>query len=207
LVIEGVRPLALVLGAALGLLLLGCSRSRPDFGTLPRVEVPIEKQPEQDPTLFQEDEPKVAPTDLPDPAPLRMAEQVDYQVEFQKGELKVTSTKLITLKEPESTARRPGRFALELWAGSDLVERVRFDFPLLAASSSEEEDAFESGLTSQTTVRVPRVARAQTARILDRKKRTAVRVIWPPEEPPASETAPQPGPIAGTRQSGETDAR
>lgn len=171
-----------VLGCCL--LLASCGRSRPDFGTLPRVEIPIEKKPEQDPTLFQDEEdeedvPRVS-SDPPDPPPLRMTSQIDYELEFNKGEVSIVSQRSLDLAAPQSTPRRLGRFAFELWSGAQLIERVRFDFPLLGASQPGEEDRLEAGLMSRTTVRIPASARATRARILDRKTRKAVMVPWPP---------------------------
>jgi len=181
---------ARLLGAGLVLASLGCSRARPDVGTLPRVEVPIEAKPEQDPTLFQDEqppEPNVS-RDPPDPKPLRMRQQIYYEVEFHKGAVRVLSVRSLTLADAQSTPRRTGRFAFELWAGAELIERVRFDFPLLAASSAEDEDALEAGLISQVSVRVPATASAMTARILDRKTRKALVVPWPPDTDPSEDS-------------------
>jgi hypothetical protein len=67
-----------------------------------------------------------------------------------------------------------------------LLERIRFDFPLLGAGAPEENDALEGGLTTETKVRIPWSDRANHARILDRKTRKSVEIPWPPEQ--ASET-------------------
>ncbi len=69
----------------------------------------------------------------PDPLPLSMAEQWQYQLLFQNGTPSVEHVEKQILPKPISTPRRMGRFALELWIGHELIERVRFDFPLLAA--------------------------------------------------------------------------
>lgn len=172
-------------------MLVGCRGSaRPDFGTFPQVEVPIEKKPEQDPTLFQDDkkEEDSVSTDLPDPTPLRMEDQVDYEIRFNKGEVTIVSTTLVSLDAPRSTPRKIGRFAFELWTGAQLVERLRFDFPLLGASSGEEKDVIEAGLVTSTKIRIPRAARASSARILDRKTRREISVPWPPEPDPSAKT-------------------
>jgi hypothetical protein len=109
-----------------------------------------------------------------------MNSQIDYELEFNKGEVSILSQRTLHLTAPQSTPRRLGRFAFELWTGTQLIERVRFDFPLLGASQPGEEDAIESGLVSRASVRIPASARATRARILDRKTRKAVMVPWPP---------------------------
>lgn len=173
-------------------MLFGCrGGARPDFGTFPQVEVPIEKKPEQDPTLFRDDNkdpPDRVSTDPPDPTPLRMKDQVDYEVRFNKGEVTIVSTRLVALDAPRSTPRKIGRFAFELWTGAQLIERLRFDFPLLGASSAEDKDVIEAGLITSTKIRIPLAARATSARILDRKTRRVISVPWPPEADFSQET-------------------
>ncbi len=181
-----VRPTPFGCAFACGLSVLicvGCAGKKADFGTLPQVSVPIEKEPEQDPTLFREDKQHSLPlptSDPPDPRPLRTRHHFDFVIAFDKGNVKLVSVKEVHLKQPQSTARRLGRFAFELWSGTELVERVRFDFPLLGASRPEEDDPLGAGLSASTRVRVPASSRASHARILDRKTRDEVEVPWPP---------------------------
>jgi hypothetical protein len=166
------------------LALVSCGRSRPDFGTMPRVEVPIEKQPAQDPTLFRDaptGQQKITKTDPPDPEPLRTKDHFDYLLEFNKGKVTVISSRAVQLEQPESTPRKIGRFAFELWTGAQLVDRVRFEFPLLGAGNAHDEDVIGKGLSARTSIRVPSSARATMARIIDRKTREEVIVPWPPE--------------------------
>lgn len=165
---------------------LSCAGKKTDFGTLPQVSIPIEGKPEQDPTLFREQtdfEKPPTTTDPPDPKPARSRDQYEFLVEYQRGKVKVLSVKEIQLAQPESTARRVGRFALELWSGAQLIDRVRFDFPLLGATRGDEEDPLGSGLSAQAKVRIPASSRARRARILDRKTREEVEFSWPPEAP------------------------
>ena len=174
----------LAIGLSITTLIASCGGRQGDFGTLPEVSVPIEKQPEQDPTLFKEEKSEPSTPletgDPPDPIPLRARDQFDLVIKFDKGNLSVVSVSEVHLENPQSTPRRMGRFAFELWTGAELVERVRFDFPLLAASEREGEDPLGKGLSAQTKVRVPASSRASRARILDRKTRKEVPVPWPP---------------------------
>jgi hypothetical protein len=155
--------------------------------------VPIEATPEQDPTLFREKKDQVLPpttSDAPDPKPLRSRDHYEFVVEYQRGKVRVLSVKPIHLTQPESSARKVGRFALELWSGAELVDRVRFDFPLLGATQATEDDPLESGLSTQTKVRIPSSARPGRARILDRKTREEVELSWPPAESDDSDSTP-----------------
>lgn len=175
-----------ILGLGLACLLGGCGGRSADFGTLPQVSVPIEKQPEQDPTLFQDEQepPTLAQKnqDPPDPKPLRSRDHYDFVLEFNKGEVRLLSLELVRTKNLHSTPRKMGRFALELWTGEEMIERVRFDFPLLGASDDKKgEDPLGKGLTTQTTVRLPAASRARSARVLDRKTRKELSISWPPD--------------------------
>lgn len=163
-------------------LVVSCTGAKPQFNAQPRVEIPIEKKPAQDPTLFKKEEPPKMTgrnIDAPDPPPLRTHDHFDVMVEFNKGEVSIVSSQAVHLAQPESTPRRVGRFAFELWSGAELVDRVRFDFPLLGAGGEKEEDALAAGLSARTSIRVPSSARASEARILDRKTRKEVPVAWP----------------------------
>lgn len=186
--------------SVVALLLFSCGGQSGNFGTLPEVSVPIEKKPAQDPTLFQEkDDPTLPPRneDLPDPEPLRSQVQYDFVLEFNKGEIRVLSVEEVRLAKPQSTPRRLGRFAFELWSGAELVERVRFDFPLMGATGARDEDVLAKGLSAQTQVRVPAEVRAAFARIIDRKTRDEVEVAWPPlpeEKPTEREPVGEPAP-------------
>jgi hypothetical protein len=185
-------------------LVLSCRGQPANFGTLPEVSVPIEKRPAQDPTLFRDKEASALPPkneDLPDPEPLRSQVQYDFVLEFNKGEIHVLSIEEIRLTKPQSTPRRMGRFAFELWSGAELVERVRFDFPLMGATGARDEDVLAKGLSAQTKVRVPAEVRTAFARIVDRKTREEIEIEWPPvpgEKPkrgePGEEPVPKPAP-------------
>ncbi len=72
----------------------------------------------------------------PDPAALRLARQFEYSIVYERGAVRVESVRAVRFPKPVVTARKMGRFAIELWIGHELVERVRFDFPLVAAEDS-----------------------------------------------------------------------
>lgn len=142
----------------------------------------------------------------PDPEPLRLKKQYDFRVAYRDGDVSLESAIPVTLAAPVVTVRKMGRFALELWVGSELVERVRFDFPLLAAQGVERKDTSRPmrdpprfQVDSVVTVRVPASIRATRAVIVDRATGQKTPVPWPPEAPitpppremPEQEPAPQ----------------
>lgn len=167
---------------------VGCRPQAPDVTRLPRVEVPFTgitdgRNEAATPVPEPEDQagatPQVVP-DLPDPKPGRYEHFFDYELEFNQGNISVLSASPRTTQHPTFVDRRMGRFAFELFVGDHLLERVRFDFPLLGATTNDEPDDFEAGLTSRSTVVIPSHERATWARILDRKTRKTHPVDWPP---------------------------
>ena len=77
------------------------------------------------------------PSQFGDPPPLKSAKQWLFDFEFESsraaGEnIRLLSTSEALLETPRETPRVMGRFALELWEKDRLLERARFDFPLLA---------------------------------------------------------------------------
>ena len=140
---------------------------------------------------------------LPDPTPLEMAEQVEYDLELAEGKVRAVSIKPVRLSKPVVTPRRLGRYALELTIGSELIERVRFDFPGTAADEpvpGPKKLNAPLDLSSRAIARVklllPHSPRVRRALLVDRALNTVQELDWPlpapPPKPVASETAPAP---------------
>ena len=132
-------------------------------------------------------EPSAKRHDLPDPQPLVEVQHFEYVVRYRRGTLSVVSVRPVRTERPVATARRMGRFAFELWIGRELIDRVRFDFPLLAAAPAPDDpDAQKPNLAAgadvEQTIVVPASDRATYARILDRASGKEVVVPWPPVE-------------------------
>src|SRR5690606_30044922 len=126
----------------------------------------------------------------PDPEPLRQKEQWEYSVEWKAGALTVTGVRPVDMKRPVVTPRRMGRYAIELWIGRELVERVRFDLPLLGAEGPEAAGVatrfpppnIAKGAHVRARVLVPRAARARRALLIDRATGEAIALPWPPDQ-------------------------
>jgi hypothetical protein len=175
-----------------------CSGEAPHYGTLPRIIVPLEEEP----TVNEVEKPKPVPartpaavepgnTDAPDPPAEQTLRQVEFHFAFKRGDLALLDHRVIEEASPLGGPRRIGRFAVELFLGQELVERVRFDFPLLGADSDDAE--FEKGLSSDALVAVPLIDRATRARLLDRKTRRVLELPWPPKVVQAAPPPPSVG--------------
>jgi len=149
--------------------------------------------------------PRLSPSTAPDPEPLRMAEQVEYELELAEGQVRVLAVRTPTLPSPVVTPRRMGRYAIELGIGQELLERVRFDF---AATAGDEvtpgpKQPLSAPLTlsaraiARLKVRVPRSPRARRALLVDRALGTVTVLEWPlpeapPKQPPAAAASEPP---------------
>jgi len=129
----------------------------------------------------------------PDPAPLVTAHQWDLTLHYSRGKVSLVGEKPVELRAAIPTPRQMGRFAVELWVGKELVDRVRFEFPLLGADFAPSPGTrqtrgtprFSMGADTVTTVRVPSSDRATSARVVDRLTGAVVSIPWPPSPPGA----------------------
>jgi len=163
--------------------------------------------------------PPQKPSTLPDPAPLRMAEQVEYQLELKDGKVRVVSVKAVKLPAPIVTPRRVGRYAIELTIGKELIDRVRFDFPATAADDppvAGKKPLFAPLTLSEhaighVTVLLPQSPRVRRAALVDRALETATDIEWPlPDVPkavaPAPSGSPAPAPPSSVTPASSTSA-
>lgn len=130
------------------------------------------------------------PSSPPDPEPLRLADQWEYELEYKAGKVSIVAARPKRFASPVVSARRFGRFALELWIGPELVERVRFDFPGLALEEPEKSGArrplygkpdLGRGADVRQKVLIPASPRARQALLVDRASGEAIRLPWPPD--------------------------
>lgn len=136
----------------------------------------------------------------PDPEPLRLADQWEYELEYDGGKIVVAATRPHHFDKPQVSARRVGRFAIELWIGPELVDRIRFDFPGLGLEAPPDEPgpkrplyppaSFSKGVHARQTVWVPATPRARRAVLLDRATGESQPLPWPPDHPLNDPAAP-----------------
>ena len=126
---------------------------------------------------------------LPDPPPLRASNHYVYVIIHDHGQVSVQSVRRWRSRTPLPTARSMGRYAIELWIGRELVDRVRFDFPMLAAEPApqpgsrrplHEPPSLSAGAVVTKRVIVPVSQRATRAVLVDRATGVARPLPWPP---------------------------
>lgn len=139
--------------------------------------------------------------ELPDPQALSTADQWEFELQLHEGAIDVARVSRKTFAQPVVSARQMGRFAIELWIGRELIDRVRFDFPLLGVETPagerqavSETPRFEPGLEASKIVLVPHSTRATRARLIDRATGKWQALPWPPDAPldPLSPTPAEP---------------
>jgi hypothetical protein len=72
-----------------------------------------------------------------------------------------------------------GRFALELFEGPTLIERVRFDFPLLGAADGDASVALTPKLRTRIGVVFPATVRGTRLELWDRASNRRWTLPWP----------------------------
>lgn len=135
-----------------------------------------------------------------DPEPLALENQWEYKFVYDRGAVTVGRASPQRFAKPVVTARRVGRYAMELWIGHELVDRVRFDFPLIGAEPAaptrlhplQEAPSLLPGAQVSRVVLVPASERATRALLRDRATGKTVELPWPPDQPLGPVTQPAP---------------
>jgi hypothetical protein len=104
----------------------------------------------------------------PDPAPLRSRNYLIFDLTYDKGTLRLGGVTTESFEQEQPTPRSFGRFALELFEGPLLVERMRFNFPLLGADDPAQPRASFSQVKTRIGVRFPHVPRGTRLELVDR---------------------------------------
>ena len=122
----------------------------------------------------------------PDPQPMRERTQWVFDLRWAKGEAYLVGVHKLDNGTPQETPRAMGRFALELFEGPTLIERVRFDFPLLG---DEPRDGgtrpipyFGKNLVTRIGVVFPATSRGTKLQLWDRGTDKRWELPWPPTE-------------------------
>jgi len=127
--------------------------------------------------------------DPPDPKPISARDWVALEFTYVNGEAKPRASHRVQTTKPRDSARVVGRYAVELWIGCELIDRVRFSFPLQAAESPpragkrhelHEQPSFTARGELKAIVFVPFSDRATRAELVDRSAGTRVALAWPP---------------------------
>ena len=127
----------------------------------------------------------------PDPPAMSEREQWVFDLRWDRGEVFLLGVHKVDMGAPHATPRVMGRFALELFEGPILIERVRFDFPMLGTPEAQDAGMraaprFEPKLKTRIGVLFPATKRGTKLELWDRARDVRVALPWPPNEGPAS---------------------
>jgi len=133
-----------------------------------------------------------------DPDPLVERAQWVFDLRWERGDVWLLGAKRVLMPAPRVTPRAMGRFALELYEGPTLIERVRFDFPLLAVPDLADAGwASPPALTRKMRTRIgvifPATQRGTRLELWDRATGDRWSLPWPAEQVDAG---PSPGGVA-----------
>ena len=156
----------------------------------PLEPTPPKPKPKATPDLDPKAQHRAKYGSLPDPEPLSSKTQWELELSYEHGDIRLSSAARREFATPVTTARRMGRFAVELWIGHELIERVRFDFPLVmnepAAAGPRglaEPVRFDANTSSVQTLLIPDASRATRALVVDRATGQETELPWPPDRP------------------------
>jgi hypothetical protein len=170
---------ALSLGSAIGCVGIMALADTPDAGrSTPRGR--LERAGDAGPDASS------SPGFAPDPTGLTTKHQWILDLRYANGEPSFHGARRIELARPTPTPRMMGRFAVELYVGHELIDRVRFNFPLLGADdfagTKRPFDAppnIERGLSTNIALMVPHSERATSAVLVDRATGNKLELPWP----------------------------
>jgi hypothetical protein len=136
----------------------------------------------------------------PDPPPLVDRHQWVFDLRWDRGDVWLLGVEPRDLGAPQATPRMMGRFAIELYEGPGpaLVERVRFDFPMLGppeADAGPETPSLTRQLKTRIGVLFPATALGKRLELVDRATGRRWALPWPPMPlvPPGTTLVPDGG--------------
>jgi hypothetical protein len=127
--------------------------------------------------------PRVVSSELPDPAPLYATGRYQISVRWDKETPSILTVNTVDGVKAEAVERWAGRFALELFEDGVLIERARFNFPMLGAPEGGKSmaGAIDKNLSSTTEVAFPATPRGNRFELRDRATGKRWQLAWPPK--------------------------
>jgi hypothetical protein len=112
----------------------------------------------------------------PDPPPLVERSQWVFDLRWDRGDVWLLDVTKLELRAPQATPRAIGRFAVELFEGPTVIERARFDFPLLGSG----DGPLAGKLRTRIGVLFPATKRGTRLELCDRATNRRWSLAWPP---------------------------
>jgi hypothetical protein len=125
----------------------------------------------------------------PDPPVVASTKQWVFTINVKEGVVSLGDAKSATTKKAEGTARVMGRFAIELWCGKELLDRVRFNVPGMGDGPRRTDDhrilkkPRMDLITTHFNVRIADNPRTTNAKLIDRATGQETPIAWPPDAP------------------------
>lgn len=122
----------------------------------------------------------------PDPPPRPSRKQWTIALTARDGKVTADKATAFMLDKPAESARVFGRFAVELWVGKELLDRVRFNVPLMGDEPPQgnrnklPRPRFDKNIAAHVTVRIADSPRASYLLVVDRDSGDAAKFEWPP---------------------------
>jgi hypothetical protein len=157
----------------------------------PRRTIDVSRVLDAGPLAFTFRELEITPTP-PDPPPLTERAAWVFDLRWDRGQVWLVGTSELKLPAPQATPRAMGRFALELFEGPTLLERVRFDFPLLGAAEPDATVSFANKLRTRIGVVFPATKRGTRLELWDRATNRRWSLSWPPSAPASFDAGDRP---------------
>jgi len=141
----------------------------------------------------------------PDPPVAASTKHWVFRIEVKSGEVSMGPAHAVTTKSPEGTARNTGRWAIELWSGKELLDRIRFNVPGMGDNPHLNDKRILKRprmdlITTHFDVSITDNPRTTTAKLVDRATGLETDIPWPPDAPP--ETSADAGSDAGRADAG-----
>jgi hypothetical protein len=126
----------------------------------------------------------------PDPQPAIVSRnQWIFDLRYDNGDIYLLGVHKLDLSGPQATPRVIGRFAVELYEGPTLIERARFDFPMLLFAGApgvpdggRNAVSFDKRLISRIGVMFPVTSRGTRLELWDRATDKRWPLPWPPTD-------------------------
>lgn len=123
----------------------------------------------------------------PDPPPQASKKQWLLKLAVREGKPRIQEAKLYEIPKPLATSRMMGRYAFELYVGKELLDRLRFNVPLLGEGPPEghakralARPRFDQ-VSVKLSIQIADQPRATRALLLDRATGEEQHFSWPPD--------------------------
>ncbi|MDI3287082.1 hypothetical protein [Polyangium sp. 15x6] len=122
----------------------------------------------------------------PDPPGNASKKQWVFDIQVQGGRASLPRVSSVLVNTPAPTVRMMGRFAVEFWVGKELLDRIRFDVPMLDRDPKDRRRGPLRGpdftnVSTRLKVRMADSPRAAFVALVDRATGDVQRFAWPPD--------------------------